>query len=105
TTTINGLIYTAGGVIKIGAFYHDAIDSWVYDPVADTIDTIAFIPRGTSHTGALTFNDGTGPKMWVLGGGFEAPNPSNEVDIYDPITDTWSLGPPFITARRDSATA
>ena len=105
TTTINGLIYTAGGVIKIGAFYHDAIDSWVYNPIADTIDTIAFIPRGTSHTGALTFNDGSGPKMWVMGGGFEAPNPSNEVDIYDPITDTWSLGPPFITARRDMAPA
>ena len=105
TTTINGLIYTAGGVIKIGAYYHDAIDSWVYDPVADTIDTITFIPRGTSETRALTFDDGTGPKMWVMGGGFEAPNPSNEVDVYDPVTNAWSLGPPFVTARRFSAMA
>ena len=38
--------------------------------------------------------------MWVMGGGFEAPNPSNEVDVYDPVTNTWSLGPPFVTARR-----
>ena len=105
TTTINGLIYTAGGVIKIGGYYHDAIDSWVYDPVADTIDTITFIPRGTSETRALTFDDGTGPKMWVMGGGFEAPNPSNEVDVYDPVTNTWSLGPPFVTGRRFSAMA
>ena len=104
TTTINGLIYTAGGYIKIGPSYHDNIDSWVYNPVADTIDKIALIPRGTSETRALTFNDGTGPKMWVIGGGFEAPNPSNEVDVYDPMTNTWSLGPPFVTARRHLAT-
>ena len=39
--------------------------------------------------------------MWVLGGGRVAPNPSNEVDIYDPGTDSWSLGTPFSNARRN----
>ena len=31
-------------------------------------------------------------QMWVLGGGRTAPNPSNEVDIYDPVTNTWTTG-------------
>jgi hypothetical protein len=43
--------------------------------------------------------------MWVMGGGRTAPNPSNEVDIYDPVGGTWSLGPPFTTARRNFPTA
>src|SRR4029453_10107 len=42
--------------------------------------------------------------MYVMGGGRVAPNPSNEVDIYDPNTDTWSLGIPFNNARRNFAT-
>ena len=30
--------------------------------------------------------------MLVIGGGRVAPNPSNEVDIYDPSTNTWTTG-------------
>ena len=40
-------------------------------------------------------------QMWVLGGGRTAPNPSNEVDIYDPGSNTWTTGIPFVTARRN----
>ena len=39
-----------------------------------------------------------------MGGGRDAPNPSNEVDIYDPSTNSWSTGQPFVTARRNFAT-
>ena len=39
-----------------------------------------------------------------MGGGRTAPNPSNEVDIYDPGTNTWSIGTPFVTARRNFPT-
>ena len=45
--------------------------------------------------------------MLVMGGGRVAPNPSNEVDIYDPGTNTWTTGSPvpaFTTARRNFAT-
>jgi hypothetical protein len=42
--------------------------------------------------------------MYVMGGGRVAPNPSSEVDIYDPGTDTWSLGIPFVTGRRNFPT-
>jgi len=40
--------------------------------------------------------------MWVMGGAFNLI--SNEVDVYDPSTNTWSLGPPFATARRNFPT-
>ena len=45
--------------------------------------------------------------MYVMGGGRVAPNPSNEVDIYDPGTNTWTTGSPvpaFTTARRNFPT-
>jgi hypothetical protein len=56
------------------------------------------IPRLSAETRGFAMSDGT---MWVLGGGRSAPNPNNEVDVYDPGTDTWSLGPAFVTARRN----
>ncbi len=41
-----------------------------------------------------------------MGGGRVAPNPSNEVDIYDPGTNTWTTGDPVLrsTARRNFPT-
>ena len=45
--------------------------------------------------------------MLVMGGGRVAPNPSNEVDIYDPGTNAWTTGSPvpaFTTARRNFPT-
>jgi plastocyanin len=96
-TTIGSLIYTGGGAsITMGALT-DETNSFVYNPVADSISTIADIPRATSDTRAVNLNG----KMWVLGGQF--PTPSNEVDIYDPVLDSWSLGPPMLTPRRNAA--
>jgi hypothetical protein len=45
--------------------------------------------------------------MLVMGGGRTPPNPSNEVDIYNPGTNTWTTGspvPPFVNARRNFPT-
>src|SRR5438105_6817900 len=42
--------------------------------------------------------------MYVMGGGRVTPNPSNEVDVYDPVSNTWSLGLPFTTPRRNFPT-
>jgi N-acetylneuraminic acid mutarotase len=100
TTTIGSLIYTGGGSIISGGVITDGTDSFVYNPVADTIGTIASIPRATGETRALNFMG----QMWVMGGGRTAPNPSNEVDIYDPAAGTWTTGVPFITARRNFPT-
>ena len=97
TTTIGSLIYTGGGADITGGVLTDETNSYVYDPVADSISTIADIPRPTSNTRAVNFCN----QMYVLGGGFTTP--SNEVDIYDPASNTWSLGAPFPTAGRNFA--
>ncbi len=39
-----------------------------------------------------------------MGGGRVTPNPSTEVDVYDPVSNTWSLGMPFTNARRNFPT-
>src|SRR6266545_310622 len=101
TTTIGTLIYTGGGsIFDPGVPLIDTNNSFVYDPVADSITTIASIPRATAVTRALNFNG----QMWVMGGGTTSPNPSNEVDIYDPGSNTWTTGAPFSTARANFAT-
>ena len=100
TTTIGGFIYTGGGSDITGGVLTDTTNSFKYDPAADSISTIAPIPRATGETRGLNFNG----LMYVMGGGRVAPNPSNEVDIYDPGTDTWSVGIPFSNPRRNFPT-
>ena len=97
TTTIGNVIYTGGGSLWDGTTLQDQVNSFLYNPATDFIDFIAPIPRATGETRALSF----GGKMWVLGGGRTAPNPSNEVNIYDPSTNTWTTGVPFTNARRN----
>ena len=99
-TTIGSFIYTGGGSDITGGVLTDTTNSFKYDPVANSISTIAPIPRATGETRGLNFNG----LMYVMGGGRVAPNPSNEVDIYDPGTDTWSLGIPFSNGRRNFPT-
>ena len=66
TTTIGSLIYTGGGADITGGTLTDETNSFVYDPMADSISTIADIPRPTSNTRAVNFCN----QMYVLGGGF-----------------------------------
>jgi len=96
TTTIGSLIYTGGGADITAGTLTDTTNSFVYNPVADSITTIASIPRATSNTRAVNLNG----QMWVLGGQF--PTPSNEVDVFIP-GQGWGLGPPMLTARRNAA--
>jgi len=101
TTTIGNFIYTGGGsMFDPTVILVDSTDSFRYDPVADSIITIASIPRATAETRALNVNG----QMWVMGGGRTAPNPSNQVNIYNPGTNSWSIGTPFVTARRNFPT-
>jgi N-acetylneuraminic acid mutarotase len=100
TTTIGSFIYTGGGSDITGGVLTDTTNSFKYDPVTDVISTIPTIPRATGETRALNFNG----QMYVMGGGRTAPNPSNEVDIYDPGSNTWSTGIPFVNARRNFPT-
>jgi hypothetical protein len=101
TCSIGGIIYLAGASDFSGGTVIDTTNSFSFDPGTNTIGAIAAIPRATGETRALTFNG----QMLVMGGGRVAPNPSNEVDVYDPGTNTWSTSiSPFVTARRNFAT-
>src|SRR5204863_7141587 len=100
TCNIGGIIYVGGASDFQGGLVVDTTNSFSFDPVANTIGTIAAIPRATGETRGLNFNG----QMYVMGGGRVAPNPSNEVDIYDPGTNIWTTGDPFTTARRNFPT-
>ena len=103
TAAIGGIIYVGGASDFVGGLVTDNTTSFSFNPGTNTIGAIAAIPRATGETRALAFNG----KMLVMGGGRVAPNPSNEVDIYDPGTNAWTTGSPvpaFITARRNFPT-
>src|SRR5438552_9128722 len=102
TATIGDFIYTGGGsMFDPTVLLVPTTDSFRYDPVADSIAPITNIPRATDNTRGLNFSG----QFWVLGGDDTTfPNPTNEVDIYDPLSDSWSLGPAFVTARRNFPT-
>src|ERR1051325_5421990 len=100
---INGIIYVGGASDYSAGTVIDTTNSFSFNPATNSIGTIAPIPRATGETRGLNFNG----KMLVMGGGRVAPNPSNEVDAYDPVTNTWSVNipiPAFMTARRNFAT-
>src|SRR5881397_4093308 len=100
TCTIGNTIYLAGASDFQGGLVVDTTNSFSFDPVGNTTGSIAPIPRATGETRALNFNG----LMLVMGGGRVAPNPSSEVDIYNPGTNMWTTGSPvpaFVTARRN----
>ena len=99
-TSIGTLIFTAGGsTFTAPSTLTDSTNSYVYNPVGDAISPIASIPRATAETRAVNVLN----EMWVLGGGRTAPNPSSEVDIYNPTSGMWRIGLPFALARRNFA--
>jgi hypothetical protein len=103
TCAINGIIYLAGASDFAGGTVVDTTNSFSFNPATNTIGAIAPIPRATGETRALNFNG----LMLVMGGGRVFPNPSNEVDIFDPVTNTWTTGSPvpsFHTPRRNFPT-
>src|SRR5437867_2160333 len=99
TCTIGNLIYVGGASDYSGGTVIDTTNSFSFNPATNTIGAIAPIPRATGETRAVNFCN----RMYVLGGGRVTPNPSNIVNVYDPVSNTWSLGLPFVTARRNFA--
>jgi len=102
TATSGNFIYLLGGSNYVSSALSDTTLAYRFDPTLDTIAPIAAVPRPVGETRAVTQRDG---KIWVLGGGRNAPNPATEVDVYDPALNSWSLGPPMLTARRNFAAA
>jgi hypothetical protein len=101
TAASGGFIYVAGGSDFVGGLLVDTNQSLRFDPATNAVTAIAPIPRATAETRAVAHPfDNT---IWVLGGGRTAPNPSTQVNVYNPATNTWSTAPPMNTARRNFA--
>ena len=101
TAVINGKVYIAGGIVSGNTVGTAA----VYDPVADAWSTIASMPAGRNHAAAGT----DGRKLFIFGGrtgGNTVSDGFNDVQIYDPVSNTWqwsgasgSTIPPLPQAR------
>src|SRR5438874_13089106 len=100
TCAIGGIIYVGGASDYQGGTVVDTTNSFSFNPASNTTGAITAIPRATGETRGLNFCN----RMYVMGGGRVAPNPSTEVDVYDPLSNTWSLGMPFSIARRNFPT-
>lgn len=99
TAESGGMIYMIGGSLWDGTTLQDTNQTVRYDPVADTVTTLANTPRATAETRAVTHPfDNT---VWVIGGGRTPPNPSAQVDVYNPVTNTFTTAPSMLTARRN----
>ncbi|MHC4844821.1 MAG: Kelch repeat-containing protein [Planctomycetota bacterium] len=90
TALIDGLVYVSGGIVGNST----VDDCAVYDPVLDSWTTLASMPaqKGRNHAAAGT----DGEKFWIFGGrgfgsgdGNEVANGFADVQVYDPVTDTW----------------
>jgi hypothetical protein len=101
TAASGGFIYMAGGSDFVGGLLVDTNQSLRFDPGTNAVTAIATIPRTTGETIAVAhpFDD----TIWVLGGGRTAPNPSTQVDVYNPATNAWSTAPAMNTPRRNFA--
>ncbi len=84
TAVINGKVYMAGGIVGTSTVATAA----VYDPATNSWSSIASMPAGRNHTAAGT----DGQKFYIFGGrtgGNTVSNGFNDVQIYNPATNTW----------------
>ncbi len=102
TTAVGNYIYTGGGSMWAAGTVADTQIAFRYDPTNDVVDDNAVpdLPSpGSAETRALTMNG----KVWLMGGGRTAPNPSAEVKQFDPANPGagWTIVTSFATARRN----
>jgi N-acetylneuraminic acid mutarotase len=102
TAVANGYVYLLGGANFISNTITETTNVYRFDPRADTIVTLAQLPRAIAETQAVTQHDGS---IWVFSGGRDTNigNPAAVVNVYHPGTDTWTVGPPIAAGRRNAA--
>jgi len=96
SAVLDNKIYVIGG-FENG--HSTTSDVEVYDPIANKwITTGAPLPQPLDHTAAAAASfDG---KLYVVGGGYlNRDNLSNQLFIYDPVTNNWTEGANLPTAR------
>ncbi len=99
---LNGEIYAIGGEREHNVSYiqHDAVYS--YNPRNNTWRQRASMPTASSHfEGAVNEYQG---KLWITAGQIDAQQLTNEVRVYDPIADKWTVHTPLSEKRKGGAT-
>jgi len=96
TVGLDRRVYVIGGFTDKGA--SSAVEA--YDPATDTWRTLASLPTPTDALAAATGSDG---RIYAIGGvisdGLSSTDYLNTVEVYDPSTNTWSMGAPMPTSR------
>jgi N-acetylneuraminic acid mutarotase len=94
---VNGKIYAIGGVVQAFSPAISTVEE--YDPATDTWTKKADMPTPRLGLG-VSVVDG---KIYAIGGMTSGPDfwsgMRNNVEVYDPITNTWTTKAPMPTAR------
>ena len=104
--TINGLIYVMGGR---GADTYSTNVNEIYHPATDSWSTGASMPYSAASAASAVVNN----NIYIIGGGDDNHPPTgsqnvpgvNSVNfnqIYNPVTNSWSLGTPIPTSTLDA---
>ena len=103
---INGHLYVAGGRDINNTNYNTLYD---YDIAADTWTQRANLPTGINVPGSAVI----GGTLWIFGGGdpftgpgampgkkhVQIPDTTNILQVYDPASDSWTVGPSLNQVR------
>jgi N-acetylneuraminic acid mutarotase len=98
----NGLIYVIGGYVA-GQVVLNTVEA--YDPVHDSWSTKASLPVPEMVAASALGSDG---RIYITGGYGNTGSccvTLNAVQIYDPTSNTWTLGPNLPTARQSPSGA
>jgi len=95
---VDDYLYAIGGRANNGGPISSAPYNTVerYDILNDQWTTVASLPSNRSDLAAMA----VGGKIYVLGGFDSSGNPLDDVDVYDPDTDTWSTSPADMPTAR-----
>ena len=86
---LDGKVYSLTGVND--RYYSQYASSYVYDPDLDSWSAIADPPTLRDSAGAGAIDD----KIYLVGGYDSDWNLPDVLEIYDPATNTWSIGAPI----------
>ena len=108
-TVLDGMLYTSGGATSgwgYPAERHLFDELWVYDPGTDAWRVVGHMPFHRCYNGIATLAG----EIWNVGGAIHEEDnirargprlPLDDVDIYNPATDSWRSGPRLGTARQE----
>lgn len=99
---IDGEIYAIGGERDHNVSYIQHSDVYSYNPKTNTWRTRARMPTASSHfEGAVQKYNG---KLWLVAGQIDAQQLTDEVRVYDPRADKWTVHTSLPEKRKGGAT-